>query len=78
MHFGAESVGSPSVSFYDISNPPSLSRPFVVAFYEFKEESVMDTIQAKLTVFFEDPFWIGLFERIEGEYFSICKVTFGK
>ena len=38
----------------------------------------MDTIQAKLTVFFEDPFWIGLFERIEGEYFSICKVTFGK
>lgn len=30
-----------------------------------------------LTVRFEDPFWIGLFERWEGESYSVCKVTFG-
>ena len=32
----------------------------------------------KLTVFFEDPFWIGVFERIyEGEL-SVSKVVFGE
>ena len=30
-----------------------------------------------LTVFFEDPFWVGVFERIEHEKLSVCKVTFG-
>ena len=31
----------------------------------------------KLTVFFEDPFWVGVFERIENGKLSVCKVTFG-
>ena len=31
----------------------------------------------KLTVFFENPFWIGVFECIENEKLSVCKVTFG-
>ena len=31
----------------------------------------------KLTVYFEDPFWIGVFERIGNEKLSVCKVTFG-
>ena len=31
----------------------------------------------KLTVFFEEPFWVGVFERISGEKLSVCKVTFG-
>ena len=26
---------------------------------------------------FEEPFWIGIFERISGEKLSVCKVTFG-
>lgn len=35
----------------------------------------MSTIQ--LTIYFEDPFWVGVFERIEGEKLSACKETFG-
>lgn len=30
-----------------------------------------------LSVFFEDPFWVGLFERVEKRKLSVCKVTFG-
>ncbi len=30
-----------------------------------------------LTVFFDDPFWVGVFERVEGDKLSACKVTFG-
>ena len=31
----------------------------------------------KLTVYFEHPFWVGVFERIEDGKLSVCKVTFG-
>ena len=34
-------------------------------------------MKANLTVFFEDPFWVGVFERIEDGKLSVCKVTFG-
>ena len=37
----------------------------------------MDIDTGKLTVYFEDPFWVGVFERIEGGKLSVCKVTFG-
>jgi len=37
----------------------------------------MDRISGKLTVFFEDPFWVGVFERISDGKLSVCKVTFG-
>lgn len=37
----------------------------------------MDKITGKLTVFFEKPFWIGVFERIYDGKLSACKVTFG-
>ena len=30
-----------------------------------------------LTVYFEDPFWVGLFERNEDEGYTVCKYTFG-
>ena len=30
-----------------------------------------------LTVLFEDPFWIGLFEMTDHEGLHVCKVTFG-
>ena len=33
--------------------------------------------QGRLTVYFEDPFWIGVFERIENGKLSAAKVTFG-
>jgi hypothetical protein len=28
-------------------------------------------------VFFEDPFWVGVFERIENKKLSVAKVPFG-
>lgn len=31
----------------------------------------------KLTIFFNDPFWIGVFEKTEGKEYEVCKVTFG-
>lgn len=37
----------------------------------------MDESIGKLTVFFEDPFWVGVFERIREGRLSVCKVTFG-
>ena len=37
----------------------------------------MDKISRKLTVYFEDPFWVGVFERISDGKLSVCKVTFG-
>lgn len=37
----------------------------------------MDKIRVTLTVYFEEPFWVGVFERISEEKLSACKVTFG-
>lgn len=37
----------------------------------------MDKASGKLTVYFEAPFWVGVFERIAGGRLSVCKVTFG-
>ena len=37
----------------------------------------MDRISGKLTIYFEDPFWVGIFERIENRKLSVAKVTFG-
>ena len=37
----------------------------------------MDKVNGKLTVFFEEPFWVGIFERIEDGKLSAAKVTFG-
>ena len=37
----------------------------------------MKKISGKLTVFFENPFWVGIFENFENDNLSVCKVTFG-
>lgn len=37
----------------------------------------MDRMYGKLTVYFENPFWVGVFERISNGKLSVCKVTFG-
>lgn len=37
----------------------------------------MDNIIGKLTVYFENPFWIGVFERTEKGRLSVAKITFG-
>lgn len=37
----------------------------------------MKKISGKLTVFFENPFWVGIFENFENDNLSVCKITFG-
>lgn len=37
----------------------------------------MDTVMAKLTVYFEEPFWVGLYERTENGEMRVCRVVFG-
>ena len=37
----------------------------------------METAKSKLTVLFDPPFWIGLFEREYKGRYEACKVTFG-
>ena len=34
-------------------------------------------MQTSLTVFFDEPFWVGVFERVDGGKLYVCKVTFG-
>ena len=33
--------------------------------------------QCRLTVFFEPPFWVGVYERQEGGRYTVSKMTFG-
>ena len=37
----------------------------------------MDKVSGQLTVFFEEPFWVGVFERVSDGKLSVCKITFG-
>lgn len=33
--------------------------------------------ETKLTIYYDEPFWAGVFERIDNGKLSVCKVTFG-
>ena len=33
--------------------------------------------QSSLTILFEAPFWIGLYERTDNGKYEVCKITFG-
>ena len=37
----------------------------------------MDKVSGRLIVFFEEPFWVGVFESVSDGKLSVCKVTFG-
>ena len=37
----------------------------------------MNKVSDKLTVYFEEPFWVGVFEKVQGKKLSVSKVTFG-
>jgi len=37
----------------------------------------MQKIESKLTVFFDDPFWAGVYERVADGKLQVCKITFG-
>lgn len=34
-------------------------------------------IRSTLTVFFENPFWVGIYERMDGDRYEVSKITFG-
>lgn len=36
----------------------------------------MDT-KSSLTIMFKNPFWIGLYERVDNSKYEVCKITFG-
>ncbi len=37
----------------------------------------MDRVSGRLIVYFEDPFWVGIFEKVIDKKLSAAKVTFG-
>lgn len=37
----------------------------------------MDKAIGRLLVYFDNPFWVGVFERVDNGKLSVCKVTFG-
>jgi len=34
-------------------------------------------IESKLTIYFDEPFWVGVFEEIDGDKLSVCRTVFG-
>lgn len=36
-----------------------------------------EKINSRLIILFEDPFWVGIFEKVEQDRLSVCKVVFG-
>lgn len=39
--------------------------------------SSSEQLSCVITVLFEQPFWIALFERSDGRRYEVCKITFG-
>ena len=33
--------------------------------------------ESKLTIYFDEPFWVGVFEELDGKNLSVCRVVFG-
>ena len=71
-----ELVGSPAVLIIRVSNLPlRVVRSLFISIN--KGGIVMDKVSGKLTVYFDEPFWVGVFERVEDGKLSVSKVTFG-
>ena len=34
-------------------------------------------MKSKLTIYFDEPFWVGVFEELDGDKLSACRVVFG-
>lgn len=52
-----------------------LGRPFPAYLYE--GGTIMDTTASVLTILFQEPFWVGIFERSGSGQYEVCKITFG-
>ena len=59
-----------------ISNLPPLVVPSLQVTH-IKGGIAMGTNVSKLTIMFDDPFWIGLYEREDNGQYEVCKITFG-
>ena len=35
------------------------------------------SVESKLTIYFEEPFWVGVFEELDGDKLSVCRMVFG-
>ncbi len=35
-------------------------------------------LASKLTIFFDDPFWVGVYERMENELLEVSRIVFGE
>ena len=37
----------------------------------------MDEVISSITVLFDEPFWVAVYERQFGNKYEVCKITFG-
>ena len=35
------------------------------------------SVESKLTIYFDEPFWVGVFEELDGDKLSVCRMVFG-
>ena len=35
------------------------------------------SVESKLTIYFDEPFWVGVFEELDGGKLSVCRTVFG-
>ena len=35
------------------------------------------SVESKLTIYFDEPFWVGVFEELDGDKLSVCRTVFG-
>lgn len=35
------------------------------------------SVESRLTIYFEEPFWVGVFEELDGDKLSVCRMVFG-
>ena len=35
------------------------------------------SVESKLTIYFEEPFWVVVFEELDGDKLSVCRMVFG-
>ena len=39
--------------------------------------SMERSVESKLTIYFDEPFWVGVFEELDGDKLSACRMVFG-
>ena len=42
-----------------------------------QKSSMERSVESKLTIYFDEPFWVGVFEELDGDKLSVCRTVFG-